>query len=136
MTIFPAEFARHSLEAMEASEGRRKRRKRDTTPDKIGLGLKRELLEGIVADAPAPEDLEAWLFERTLRPPASGAVRAMCADIMDEYRIALVAPSFRAWLESGAPSDDRDGAPATACDAAGVCEHPDHRRMQAALDGI
>src|SRR5690606_22702639 len=41
----PADFCRGLLAALDASEGRRRRRKRDTTPDAIGLAIKRELLE-------------------------------------------------------------------------------------------
>ena len=55
MTLRPAVLCRGLLDALEASEGRRKRRKRDTTPDAIGLGTKRDLLERAVRDAPDPE---------------------------------------------------------------------------------
>lgn len=130
MSLAPVEFARHALEAIDASDGRRKRRKRDTTPDRIGLELKRGLLSGIAQDGPAAEDLEAWLLEATWRADDSGATRAMCGEILDEYRSALASPTFREWLEQGAPSDDRDGAPGPACDAEGPCAHPDHRRAQ------
>ena len=37
----PAEVCSQLLRALDASEGRRRRRKRDTTPDAIGLELKR-----------------------------------------------------------------------------------------------
>ena len=114
--LHPAEFARHALSAMEASEGRRKRRKRDTTPDRIGLDLKRELLEKIAADAPPPEGIEAWLLERILAAEARGATRAMCGEILDEYRSARFSDSFREWLERGAPSDDREDAAGPACE--------------------
>jgi hypothetical protein len=40
------------LNALEASEGRRQRRKRDTTPDAIGLGIKRRLLEEAIHVSP------------------------------------------------------------------------------------
>ena len=39
----PAEICRYLLQAMDASEGRRKRRKRDTTPDALGMEIMREL---------------------------------------------------------------------------------------------
>ena len=41
----PADFCREMLATIDASEGRRRRRKRNTTPDAIGLELKRTLLE-------------------------------------------------------------------------------------------
>lgn len=104
----PADFARHALSAIEASEGRRKRRKRDTTPDRIGLDLKRDLLERIAVEAPPAPEIESWLFSVILAAPARGAVRAMCGEILDEYRSARFSDSFRHWLEEGAPSDDRE----------------------------
>ena len=116
-TLRPVEVCRELILALEASEGRRRRRKRDTTPDAIGLKIKRELLEAVIAEDPEPDEFEAWLLERSLSVgPGSGGVRAMALSIWDEWRLALAAPSFRAWLESGAPSDDRatDDGPATA----------------------
>ena len=103
----PADVCRQLLAAIEASEGRRKRRKRDTTPDAIGLGIKRDLLERAVVDDPAPETFEGWLLERCLASgPLAGATRAMALDVLDEWRMALASGGFRAWLEAGAPSDD------------------------------
>ena len=105
-TLTPSEFSRLALKAIEASEGRRKRRKRDTTPDKIGLEIKRELLERAADEDPAPEAFEAWLLKQALAVPASGPVRALCGQIMDEYRVAVVDPHFSKWLAEGAPSED------------------------------
>ena len=62
-SLRPGEFSRLALATLAASEGRRKRRKRDTTPDAIGLGIKRELLERATQEDPAPE-----AFERALTP--------------------------------------------------------------------
>src|SRR5438046_899514 len=70
----PAEFARQALATLDASEGRRRRRKRDTTPDKIGLDLKRELLVKTADADPPPDGYEAWLLGRVLAVPASGPV--------------------------------------------------------------
>lgn len=105
-TLRPSEFGRLALEALAAAEGRRKQRKRDQTPDRIGLDLKREILQRAVADDPAPEDFEAWLLQQALAADASGPIRAVCGMIMDEYRMALVDPDFSRWLQQGAPSDD------------------------------
>lgn len=107
----PAEFCRRLLAVWAAAEGRRKRRARDTTPDAIGLALKRELIEAAIRDDPAPEDFEAWLLERCLRAgPATGGVRAMALSILEEWRLTAADPAFRKWLEEGAPSEDRDSA--------------------------
>jgi hypothetical protein len=103
----PTAFCRQLLAALNASEGRRKRRARNTTPDAIGMTLKRDLLAGAVRDDPAPEAFEGWLFQHCLAAgAASGAVRAMALDILQEWRLAAASPAFRQWLDAGAPSDD------------------------------
>jgi hypothetical protein len=102
------------LEALEASDGRRKRRKRDQTADTLGIAIKRSLLESAVADDPDPDAFERWLVERTLSatPDVSvGAVRAMALDVLTEWRLACNFPDFDSWLEAGAPSDDRISEP-------------------------
>lgn len=104
----PAEICHALLDALEAAEGRRKRRKRDTSPDEIGLGIKRALLQAAVAADPAPDAFEGWLLERSLNAgPGSGAVRSMALSIFEEWRLAQTAGFFRDWLAQGAPSDDR-----------------------------
>ncbi|MDQ4077598.1 MAG: type III secretion fhipep protein [Chloroflexota bacterium] len=103
----PREFSHQLLQALDASEGRRKRRKRDTTPDKIGLNVKRDLLQRVIEDDPAPEEFEGWLLTEVLRMPAgSGPVRALAIQILDEYHVACQDPHFRSWLAEGAPSAD------------------------------
>lgn len=105
----PAEICRQLLAALDASEGRRRRRKRDTTPDAIGLAIKRRLLEAAAHDDPEPEAFEAWLLGRCADDPASGPVRAMAFTVLDEWRLAIRSPAFRRWLSEGAPSDDARG---------------------------
>jgi len=103
----PAAICRELLAALEASEGRRRRRKRDTTPDAIGLTIKRELLERAVAADPEPDAFEEWLHEQCLAAGGSeGGVRAMALSIFEEWRLSQQADSFRDWLARGAPSDD------------------------------
>ena len=104
----PGAFCRFLLQALEASEGQTRRRKRDQTPDRIGLGIRRALLERADADDPDPEGFERWLMARVLASPAGGPVRAMCAQILDEYRLARSRPEFGGWLAAGAPSADAD----------------------------
>src|SRR5207249_2505037 len=99
---------------LDAAEGRRKRRHRDTTPDAIGLGIKRTLLEDAVRADPEPHAFEGWLFGRILEGAAAdsaGAVRAMALEILLEWRMTRSIGAFQRWLASGAPSDDA-GAPA------------------------
>jgi hypothetical protein len=89
------------------SDGRRRRRKRNTTPDSIGMSIKRELLEGAVEGDPDPEDFEGWLLARCEGSPAgSGAARAMAMSVLEEWRLAQASAAFRSWLANGAPSED------------------------------
>jgi len=107
----PGQLCGELLTALDASEGRRKRRVRDTTPDSIGMRIKRELLEEIVQADPAPAGFEAWLVQRCLQAgTADGPVRAMALSIWDEWRLAAPTQEFRRWLARGAPSDDRSGS--------------------------
>jgi hypothetical protein len=111
----PAALCRGLLAALAASEGRRRRRQRNTTPDAIGLGIKRELLEAAVRDDPDPDAFEGWLLDRCLAAaggPSIGAARAMALEILHEWRLAQVAPDFSAWLDAGAPSADAEDRPA------------------------
>jgi hypothetical protein len=104
----PAAVCRGLLTALEASEGRRRRRHRDTTPDTLGLAMKRQLLERAIVDDPAPERFEAWLLERVMAAERDGigGTRAMALEIFREWALAVASTDFRAWLAAGAPSDD------------------------------
>jgi hypothetical protein len=121
--VRPAAVCRRLLAALDASEGRRRRRKRDTTPDSIGMAIKRRLLEETVRDDPDPDGFEGWLLERCLSAgepghgyrtsgvtAPSGSVRAMALDVLAEWRLAQTSGVFRWWLEQGAPSDDGETA--------------------------
>jgi hypothetical protein len=107
-SISPGEFSRLLLQSLAASDGRRKRRKRNTTPDAIGLELKRELLQRAAEADPPPDAFEAWLLQQALAAPAGGPVRAICAEIWDEYAVARLDPDFSRWLAHGAPSEDAE----------------------------
>jgi len=103
----PGEVCRELLAALDASEGKRRRRKRDTTPDAIGLAIKRDLLERAIVADPEPDEFEVWLHEQSLAAGgAEGGVRAMALSIFEEWRLAHEADAFRSWLARGAPSDD------------------------------
>jgi hypothetical protein len=113
----PALLCRGLLAALDASEGRRRRRKRDTTPDAIGLEIKRALIESAIREDPEPDEFEGWLLAQCVAAYGTasvGATRMMALDLLAEWRMALAAPDFMAWLERGAPSDDAtDGDRAT-----------------------
>ena len=103
----PAVVCQQLIQATDASEGRRKRRKRNTTPDSLGMEVKRELLEAVIADDPDPDVFEAWLFARVQASGTlAGATRAMAMQVWDEWQFALASAGFRAWLAAGAPSED------------------------------
>jgi hypothetical protein len=110
LQLRPAAVCRQLLHATDASEGRRKRRKRNTTPDALGMEVKRALLEAAIVDDPDPEAFDAWLFTRVHQAgELSGATRAMALAVWDEWQFALVSGGFRDWLAAGAPSDDASG---------------------------
>ena len=110
--LTPAQVCAALVAALDASEGRRKKRKRDTTADTIGMTIKRELLERAVREQPTADTFEGWLIEQCQSLGAEGygigPVRAMAKDVLDEWRFAAQAPSFREWLARGAPSADAD----------------------------
>jgi hypothetical protein len=109
LSMRPAQVCSQLLAALEASEGRRRQRKRNTTPDSIGLTIKRGLLESAVRCDPDPDDFEGWLLERCESSAGgSGPARAMALDVLTEWRLAQTSERFRSWLEHGAPSADAD----------------------------
>ncbi|MBI4523066.1 MAG: hypothetical protein HY695_04540 [Deltaproteobacteria bacterium] len=110
----PADVCQNLLAALDASEGRRRRRRRDTTPDAIGLAIKRSLLERVLAEDPNPEAFEEWLLNQSLAhngAESAGAVSAMARIVFEEWRMAHALEEFRVWLDQGAPSADADNTP-------------------------
>jgi hypothetical protein len=107
--VRPAEVCEALLAALEAAEGRRRSRKRDQTPDAIGLGIKRELLQRAVREDPNPEAFEEWLLlsaHECGAAESAGAVSAMARAIFEEWKLAHSMNEFKTWLDRGAPSDD------------------------------
>jgi len=107
--VRPIDLGRGLLAALDASEGRRRRRQRDTTPDAIGLAIKRALVEAVIREDPEPDEFEAWLLGRCLAAEGTvsvGAMRAMALDVLAEWRLAETSPQFSQWLRQGAPSAD------------------------------
>src|SRR5918999_3801797 len=93
--LLPADVCRQLLAALDASEGRRRRRKPNTTPDSIGMTIKRTLLEDTVREDPEPDAYEGWLLERCVTSgDASGPVRAMALDVLAEWQMAQRSPAF------------------------------------------
>jgi len=74
---------------------------------RLGGGREGPLQQGPLDRRPEPDAFEVWLHEQCLAAGgAEGGVRAMALSIFEEWRLAHDADSFRAWLASGAPSDD------------------------------
>lgn len=110
MSVTPAQLCGGLLEALDASEGRRRRRSRNTTADSIGLDIQRAILEAAVREAPDAERFERWLLERCMAEGESdGAHRAMALSIWHEWQMASSVGGMSAWLLAGARSDDREG---------------------------
>lgn len=121
----PAQVCRALLAAIAAAEGRRRSRKRDQTPDAIGLGVKRRLLEQVVDADPDADDFEAWLMQHSQAeddPNAQGALAAMARAVLDEWRMAITMADFATWLDCGAPSEDAAALETPATDRSNI--HP------------
>jgi hypothetical protein len=119
--VSPSLFCRLLLKALEAAEGQTRRRKRDQAPDRLGLAIKRGLLERAAAAELTSDTFEPWLVEQIAESDAPGATRAMCELIFQEYRMARLQPRLSDWLSQGAPSDDAEP------DASGQ-DHASHER--------
>lgn len=105
----PADICSRLLAALDASEGRRRKRKRNTTPDSIGMAMKRTLLEETVRQDPDPDLYEQWLLEYCLSSgEVSGPMRAMALEVFYDWQLAHRSAVFRSWLEQAAPSDDAE----------------------------
>src|SRR5256886_16945292 len=75
----PALVCRALLAALDASDGRRRGRNAGTTPDAIGISLKRRLLAEAIEHDPDPEAFDTWLLERCLPRPEADSIGAMAA---------------------------------------------------------
>jgi hypothetical protein len=105
--IRPGQVCKQLLAALDASDGRRRRRKRNTTPDAIGMAIKRDLLERAARDDPDPDAFDDWLLAQCLQAGwPSGPVRAMALEVQADWQIARAFADVRSWLDAGAPSDD------------------------------
>ena len=79
------------------------RMSRDLEPDFIGIDLKQQVLDAIIAAGPPRDEFERALLESAaaLDIPA-GAARGICSDIMMEWRMAHASPHFMDWLRAEA----------------------------------
>jgi hypothetical protein len=72
-----------------------RKRARDQQADRLGLELKRRLLEGLAALDPEPEEMEAALMAlvEDLGPP-TGPTRAVALSLWEEWQAAAVSPEW------------------------------------------
>lgn len=92
----PRDFAVLLLSSGEASP---RQRARDQQADRVGLELKRRVLNALVALDPEAEDLEAALLAivEELGPP-SGPVRVIALALLEEWQAACATPEWMAHL--------------------------------------
>lgn len=96
----PAEICARLLASVDASEGRRKRRARNTTPDALGLNLKRQILADAIAADPDPDLFEGWLLTWAMANGAAyGPALALCRDVLYEWQTISSSPDYQGWLE-------------------------------------
>jgi hypothetical protein len=98
-----------------AAEGPPRQRARDQQPDRVGLALRRRLLDGVAALDPEPGELDAALARivEEVGPP-TGPTRALALAFREDYGLAARTPG---WLEhllaeaahSGRPEGPTDG---------------------------
>ena len=118
IAVNPAEFCR----LLKLVDREPPRMSRDLEPDIIGIGIKQQILDALIADPPEPEQFEAVLLERAATLDlAPGAARGICSDIVLEWEMARRAPEFMPWLRREAENprgprrrrrEERDGEPA------------------------
>lgn len=92
----PIDFARLLL---AGSDEPPRARARDQQADRLGLQLRAEVLNRLAALDPEPADLEAALLAIAgAVPGASGPVRAVCAEVRDEWALAAASQEYRGYL--------------------------------------
>ena len=87
-----------------------RRRARDQQADRAGLALKRQVLEGLVALDPEPDDLEAALLcivDEVGAP--SGPTRAIALSVREDWQSACTSPEFVSHLRSEAARHPGEG---------------------------
>lgn len=76
-----------------------RRRARDQQADVAGLGLKRRVLDMLVALDPEPAELDLALAQIiALVGPPTGPTRAVCTSVRDDWEAAATTPEFVEWL--------------------------------------
>lgn len=117
VSIDPREFC----VLLKAVDRRPPRMSRDLEPDLIGIDLKHQVLDSLIADPPDAAEFEVGLLERAaaLDLPG-GTARGICSDILTEWRMAHASAAFLPWLreEAARPPEprrrrreERDGEP-------------------------
>jgi hypothetical protein len=73
-----------------------RKRARDQQADRMGMDLKRQLLDAVAARDPEPEELEEVLMELAAQQTPAGPMRAIAGAVLEEWRMAAETPG---WVE-------------------------------------
>jgi hypothetical protein len=107
-----------ALLLLASGDLRPRKRARDQEADRVGLELKRRILDRLVALDPEPANIEATLFHivEEIGPPP-GPTRAIALVVREEWQAACANPEWVAQLlaealqESGEKQHGRRSAP-------------------------
>lgn len=97
---------------LASGDVRPRKRARDQQADRVGLELKRRILQRLAALDPDPPDLEAALVGIVLEMgPPTGPTRAVATLIREEWQMACAAPEWVAQLLARATQETTEDAP-------------------------
>ena len=99
-----------ALLLLASGDLRPRKRARDQQADRVGLELKRRMLDRLAAADPEPADLEGALFSivEEIGPP-TGPSRAVATLIREEWQAACVSPEWVAQLLGQAMRESGEG---------------------------
>ena len=101
-----------ALLLLASGDLRPRKRARDQQADRIGLELKRRILQRLATLDPEPAALEAALIGIVLEiGPPTGPSRAVATQIREEWQMACVAPEWVAQLLGQATRESAEDTP-------------------------
>jgi hypothetical protein len=98
-----------ALLLLASGDLRPRKRARDQQADRVGLELKRRILQRLAALDPEPADLEAALLGIVLEMgPPTGPSRAVATQIREEWQMACATPEWVAQLLAQATQESAE----------------------------
>ncbi len=89
-----------------------RQRARDQQADRLGLDLRRRVLDRLAALDPEPEEMEMALSSIVSEfGEPSGPTRGVCLAILQDWNSAKIGPEFWPWLLQEAIESSRDREP-------------------------